>query len=176
MPRHLYNFALMQIIIETPRLLIREFLPEEQYLYLWLHQDEEVTRYINKRSDAETKSRFEAGIAEYGDGTGLGSWGIFDSFTNGFIGVCGLKPSAFSPACIELGYLLNQKYWGKGIASEMVKNIIPYAFTRSNATEITAVTKLLNIASQRVLEKNGFIRTGSMVKDGEDLAFFRLTK
>jgi [ribosomal protein S5]-alanine N-acetyltransferase len=166
----------MQIIIETARLLIREFLPEDEHLYLRLRQDDEVVRYISNRSDAETKSRFEAGIAEYGDGTGLGNWGIFDPVTNDFIGVCGLKPSAFSPGCMELGYLLNQKYWGKGLASEMVKNIIPYSFTRTNATEITAVTKMLNIASQRVLEKNGFIRTGSKVGDGEELAFFRLKK
>jgi ribosomal-protein-alanine N-acetyltransferase len=40
--------------------------------------------------------------------------------------------------------------------------------------EIVALTDLENIGSQRVLEKSGFIRMDNLLKNGEELAYFKI--
>ena len=58
-------------------------------------------------------------------------------------------------------------------ASEMAKAMVAYAFEHNAAAEVVAVTVPANISSQRVLEKAGLIRVENIVRDGEDLAFFK---
>ena len=164
----------MDILIKTPRIIIRKFVPEEEYLYIELHKDEQVTQFINKRTEEETRKRFKEGLALHDDGSGR--WAMFNASDSEFIGVCGLKPTDRGAGFVELGYTLHQKYWGKGIAGEMAKYLIAHAFTHTPVIEITAVTKPLNVASQRVLEKTGFTRRENIIRDGEELFFFRIKK
>jgi len=166
----------MQTIVDTPRLYIREFNPEEEYLYLHLYADTSVTLFINERSATERKKRFAEGLARYNDGSGLARWAIFNQADNDFVGACRLEPGKQNNRCVELGYVLHQKYWGKGIASELVRNLVDYAFTKTDAAEITAFTHLSNFASQKVLEKTGFKRQENVINNGEELAFFSLKK
>jgi [ribosomal protein S5]-alanine N-acetyltransferase len=58
----------------------------------------------------------------------------------------------------EIGYWLAEPYWGKGIATEAVRAIIPVAFGQSGIVRIQAGIFSGNPASMRVLEKCGFIR------------------
>jgi len=71
----------------------------------------------------------------------------------------------------ELGYWIGKQYWNKGIASEVVKQIIPIAFDKFEITRLFARPFHTNIASQRVLKKNGFIFEAefaeSIFKNGE---------
>jgi len=71
----------------------------------------------------------------------------------------------------ELGYWLGKEYWGKGIASEVVKQIIPIAFEKFDITRLFARPFHSNTASQKVLEKNGFALEAtieqSIFKNGE---------
>jgi RimJ/RimL family protein N-acetyltransferase len=57
----------------------------------------------------------------------------------------------------ELGYWLGEKYWGNGIISKAIREIIPWAFKTYDITRIYARPFGSNIASQKVLEKAGFI-------------------
>jgi len=164
------------VVVETERLSIRRFHPEDERPYLDLYADEVVMEFINKRSIEENQKRFAEGMALSQDGTGLGRWAIFNRVDNDFIGVCALNPSDKGRRYAEMGYILHQKYWGKGIAGEMARALVDYAFTRTGIIEIMAVTAPLNIASQRVLEKAGFTRGNDMVRDGHELAFFRILK
>lgn len=164
----------MHILAQTPRIIIRQFVPEEEYLYLDLYADEQVTQFIRKRTVEETRKLFKERTSQYG--SGLGSWAMFNAADDDFIGVCGLRPADEGDGNLELGYVLGQRYWGKGLAAEMVNSLIEYAFDSTPADEICAVTMPLNIASQRVLEKAGFIRRGNIMRDGEELFFFSIEK
>jgi len=166
----------LQIIASTPRLYLRTFNPEEEDLYLDLYADESVTQFVNERSAAERKKRFAEGLARHQGGSGLGRWAIFNRQDDDFIGACRLEPTIQNAHSVELGYVLHQKYWGKGIATELVKILIDYAFSKTATTEILAYTHPANLASQRVLEKSGFKRQDNIMKDGEPLAFFKLIK
>ena len=58
---------------------------------------------------------------------------------------------------LELGYLFNEAYWGKGYATESCGAIIAEAF-RGGANRICAQCDPDNAASWRLLEKLGFTR------------------
>lgn len=73
----------------------------------------------------------------------------------------------------ELGYWLAEEYWGRGIITEAIKLIIPYAFDNFDINRIYARPFGGNIASQKVLEKNGFhleaTLKGTFFKNGQYL-------
>ncbi len=56
----------------------------------------------------------------------------------------------------EMGYYLDEKYWGRGIMTVAVSLLCDYVFTRSDIVRIYAEPFSTNIPSCRVLEKAGF--------------------
>jgi len=60
----------------------------------------------------------------------------------------------------ELGYWLGHAHWSKGVASEAIAAVVPVAFERLALLRVAATVFSANLASMRVLEKNGFIREG----------------
>ncbi len=64
----------------------------------------------------------------------------------------------------ELGHWLGKPYWGKGIMTKMVTEICDMAFHRFQIDEIFAEPYEWNAASQRVLEKAGFVYKGEKEK------------
>ena len=64
-----------------------------------------------------------------------------------------------------IGYRLSEQYWGKGLASQTVALMVDYLYSQTDTEIITASTMIENHASERVLEKNGFIRTASSVPE-----------
>jgi len=166
----------MNIIAQTPRFVIRNFKPEEENTYLSLFEDEHVIQHLPKRSLQENKVIFQTALIDYDEGKALGRWGIFNNGDDDFIGVCLLRNYYYQPGKVELGYVLNKKYWGKGIASEMAHIMVAYGFTHTDAHEIIAVTTLENTGSQKVLEKAGLKRMANFKRDGEELAYFRIEK
>jgi RimJ/RimL family protein N-acetyltransferase len=60
----------------------------------------------------------------------------------------------------EIGYALDQKFQGQGIATEAVKALTEWAFQDAGLQVLRAETPVDNVGSQRVLEKNKFQKTG----------------
>jgi RimJ/RimL family protein N-acetyltransferase len=54
-----------------------------------------------------------------------------------------------------MGYWLAEEYWGRGIMTGAVKQVIEYGFQTFDITRIFARPFSTNLASQRVLEKAG---------------------
>jgi ribosomal-protein-alanine N-acetyltransferase len=166
----------MNIVTQTPRIIVREFLPEEENTYLNHFNDEIVLLYIPKRSREERIGIFHKALEQYVVDKQSGIWGIFNKADGGFMGSCLLRPFNNEPGKLELGYSLDRKHWGGGIATEMATAMVAHGFTGTDTTEIVAVTELPNMGSQRVLKKAGFTRVDNLLRDGEELAFFRKEK
>jgi len=65
----------------------------------------------------------------------------------------------------ELGYNLSSKYWGKGIVTCAVKQIVKVTFDEFSYLErLEALVDVENVGSQRVLEKAGFQKEGVLRK------------
>jgi ribosomal-protein-alanine N-acetyltransferase len=164
---------IMHIIAQTPRLIIREFLPEEQETYLHHFTDEEVCLYLPKRTTDERINIFQTALANYENSKLTGIWGMFNKGTGEFIGSCLLRLFNGDPKILEVGYSMDKKYWGQGIGTEMTEAMVAHSFSDADIDEVVAVTVLENIGSQRVLEKAGLLRADNFFRDGLELAFFR---
>jgi ribosomal-protein-alanine N-acetyltransferase len=79
-------------------------------------------------------------------------------FDNKIIGLIGPKGKPDEKNSIEIGYGINKKYWNKGIVTRSVKIIKEWYFNNTEVHSIRAETNSDNIPSQKVLEKNGFIK------------------
>ncbi len=163
----------MSIILQTPRIIIREFLPEEREIYLTHFTDERVALYLPNRSRDERISIFNNALKQYAVTKTTGTWGMFNKITGEFMGSCLLRPFNEEPGIVELGYSFEHKYWGQGLATEMAVAMITHGLSDTNVTEIVAVTILENLGSQRVLEKAGLKRAANFIRNGEELAFYR---
>lgn len=166
----------MDFLIETPRLYLRRFIPEDESIFLEIEADERLTKYIHKRSAEESRALFSYILESYTREDGLGRWGLFDPVTDDFIGVGLLAPSLYDPSYIELGYRLHQQYWGRGLASEMAKALVRYGLHTLQLKEIVAVIDPENKASEKVLLNSGFTRYGEVFWYDEMLPFFKVTR
>ena len=71
----------------------------------------------------------------------------------------------------HFGYWLGEEYWGRGIMTQAVQAVAPYAMSRFDLLRLDSPVFAWNPASMRVLEKCGFVKEGvsraSVFKDGE---------
>lgn len=69
------------------------------------------------------------------------------------------------------GYWLGEPYWGRGIMTQVVRKIAPYALSHFGLVRLESPVFAWNPASMRVLEKCGFVREGvaraAVFKEGE---------
>ncbi len=88
------------------------------------------------------------------------------------VGNIGLHPQSdvfrFSA---EIGYFVGKSYWGKGIATEAVRQMVQIGFNEMRLRRIWAGVYAFNESSMRVLEKVGFQKEGvarqAVFKNGE---------
>ncbi|MEW8995665.1 GNAT family N-acetyltransferase [Clostridium sp.] len=86
----------------------------------------------------------------------FGQFKIFEVTTNAFIGLGGLIISDdFTEAEVE--YLLLPDYWGMGYGSEIVSELLNKAEKVKSIQQVTGIIDPSNIASRKILIKNGFI-------------------
>jgi ribosomal-protein-alanine N-acetyltransferase len=74
----------------------------------------------------------------------------------------------------HLGYGFLQYAWGKGYATELVAASINYTFQTIKRDVIMAITLPQHLASQKVLVKAGFVESGTIIQEGENLKLFCL--
>ncbi|MCL2560943.1 MAG: GNAT family N-acetyltransferase [Rikenellaceae bacterium] len=73
------------------------------------------------------------------------------------VGAIGLFPQTdVSEKSAELGYWLGEPFWGRGIVTRAIGQMVEYGLRTWDITRIFATPFSINVASQRVLEKAGF--------------------
>ena len=88
------------------------------------------------------------------------------------IGGCGIKIDTHRPHIGEIGYFVDEAYWGRGIATKAVRILERIGFTRHNLMRITVVMHPDNKASEKVAIKAGYTKEGTMkkaIRSGTDL-------
>ena len=74
---------------------------------------------------------------------------------------------------LRLGYLLAEAVWGGGVASELIRGFVGWC-ERNNVASIVGGVERGNVASRRVLEKNGFVCDPTEDDAGSEDDIFRL--
>lgn len=162
----------MEIFIETPRLLIREIVPEDEGGIFELDSDKEVHRYLGNDplTDIAQAGKAIAFIRRQYIDNGIGRWAMVEKATGEFMGWTGLKLETGTinghTRFYDLGYRLIRRHWGNGYATEAAKACLHYGFEQMNLTTIYGRADAENIASRQVLLKCGLQYTGNFIEDG----------
>ena len=154
-------FTDMNIIIETERLLLREFTEHDATLIYELNIDPDVTRFTHdpvKDLDHASEILQETILPQYVLYR-HGRWAVHIKPSLDFIGWCGLKYRAELNE-IDLGYRFKKEAWGKGYAIEAAYASIKYGFKKLQLKCITGRAEIKNIGSWKVLEKCGMTYIG----------------
>lgn len=148
--------------IETPRLILRDILSEDEEDMFKMDSNPIVHQYLgNKpiRTIAETRENIAFIRKQYID-FGIGRWAVIEKETSLFAGWAGLKwiteEMNHHQNFYDLGYRLSPQFWGKGIASEAAIASFEYAFNELKVNKLYAITHVENLASRHILEKIGF--------------------
>ncbi|MDL2293042.1 GNAT family N-acetyltransferase [Ruminococcaceae bacterium OttesenSCG-928-D13] len=152
------------MILETPRLLLREVTPDDRDdLALILQDAETMTYYEHLFTDEEVLEWLDRQIARYAAGFGL--WAVALKEGGGMIGQCGLTWQDWDgDKVLEVGYLLNRAHWHRGYAAEAARACRDYAFQSLGAETVYSIIRVGNIASIKVAQRNGMRRLGGLVK------------
>jgi RimJ/RimL family protein N-acetyltransferase len=155
--------------LETSRLLLRRFTPDDVDNVWELDHDPEVMRYVSggqptPYSDVRDRSipRF---LTYHREHPGIGYWAMEERETRAFIGRIFLTRVRTDPDALEIGYRLKRSAWGKGYATEGVRALVRKAFVEQRALRVFAYTVRDNRASWRVMEKAGFTLVQTFVYD-----------
>lgn len=166
--------------METGKLILRLFTPDDSQNLFELDSDPEVMRHINgvePSSHEDIRNKVLPGFLDYYERLNrYGFWAAVEKGSGRFIGWFHLKPSGMNPAETELGYRLERDAWGKGYATEGSKALIEKSFCEFGVECVLATALPENVASIRVMEKAGlefetrfvYQETGSAWADGRE--------
>jgi RimJ/RimL family protein N-acetyltransferase len=163
--------------IETARLLLRRFTPYDLDDFAMLNSDPDVMRYIGvgkPQSKAQTRMRLNA-IHDHWEQHGFGLWAAVEKTSRAMIGFCGIQ-YLDNTSEIEIGYRLEKRFWGIGLATEAAGASLRYAFEQLGLERIVAVVHPENVASQSVIRKIGlkYLR-GARFYD-TDVEYYAITR
>lgn len=149
--------------IETPRLVIRSFTPDDaEALHERVFGDEEVMRYIPRGASPSVErtrgavERFMRHEREHG----FGLWAVELRATGALIGDCGLVYVEGRGPEIEVAYHFAKEWWGRGLATEAARACLDHGFRVLALREIIAICMPEHVASRRVMEKAGMRYVG----------------
>ena len=136
------------MIIETKRLMLREYIWDDFDALFEILSDAETMQHYPKPYDEKMTHRWiEWSIGNYKE-HGFGLWAIILKETGKFIGDCGLTIQNIDGELLpEIGYHINKKYWRKGFGSEAARAVRDWAFENTEYNCLYSYMKETNVAS-----------------------------
>jgi RimJ/RimL family protein N-acetyltransferase len=152
--------------IETSRLLLRPWQPDDLAELTRLLTDPEVTRYIvaDEPFTPEDVAEVSARTLEQWEHNGFGPWVAIEKATGRWVGRIGLSEMPDWPGAdkVEVGWELHQEFWGRGLATEGGRAGVRYGFEVVGLDRIMSATAATNAASRRVMDKCGLRLQGEL--------------
>ncbi|HVE57461.1 MAG TPA: GNAT family N-acetyltransferase [Pyrinomonadaceae bacterium] len=164
-------------MLETERLIIRQFTFDDLDCLIELRSDEEVIKYIGKRK-MQNPEAIEKRLRFYIDcyaKFGYGMCAMIWKETGEMIGWSGLQPLEETGET-EVGYGMIKRFWGKGIGYECARAWLEYGFETAGAQRIVAVAAPENKGSWRIMEKCGMKYERTDKHYGMECVFYGISK
>lgn len=145
------------ILIETDRIILREFELNDMQAVFNFSSNAEVQKYtgdtILNNLDQAKDIIVNVWFSDYKK-YGYGRYAVVYKPEHKVIGFAGLK---YLPELDEtdIGFRFLPEYWGKGIATEVSRKIIKYGFEVLKLNRIIGIAMPENLASNKVLDKIG---------------------
>lgn len=146
--------------LETDRLRLRRFTPDDLDALYELDGDPDVIRWTNLDGRRAPYAFYRdvllpRNLAYYTQYAGYGYWVAVEQATGTWLGWFHFRPARDDPDGIELGYRLRQSVWGRGFATEGSRALIRKGFAELGTVRVSATALAANRASIRVIEKAG---------------------
>jgi ribosomal-protein-alanine N-acetyltransferase len=143
--------------LETDRLLLRRMVSGDLEHIFAYASDPEVARYTSwpAHSSLEDSQEFLDYVLDLYRQGKVAPWGMVHKGDGRLIGTCGFLDWHPHHARSEIGYALSRQYWGRGLMTEAVREIISFGFETMGLNRIQGRCEVENVASARVMEKAG---------------------
>ena len=150
-----------QRIAQTERLVIRTWQSDDKEPFAEMNRSPAVMEYLGPPlSRSKSDELVDRYISEQ-ERRGFCPWVVELLDSNEFVGFVGLHAVPdylpFAPG-VEVGWRLNQRFWGMGLATEAARAALLTGFDTLKLDEIVSMTAVLNVRSQRVMERLGMSR------------------
>ena len=161
----------MNLILETDRLILRELKLSDAEAFFAMDSNPNVHKYLwNKPvlKIEETIEIIEIVTKQYID-NGIARFAMISKESKEFMGWAGLKYNTEivnnKVNFYDIGYRLDEKFWGKGYASEASFAWLKYGFEEMNIKNMEAAAHTNNAASNKILQKIGMQMTEQYLED-----------
>lgn len=136
------------MILETQRLILREYVPEDfEALFALLSDPETMQHYPKPYDAAGTRRWIDWNLRNYQE-YGFGLWAIEEKQTRKFIGDCGITMQKIDGQLLpEIGYHIHKAFWRQGFGKEAAKAVRDWAFTHTQYSCLYSYMKYTNIGS-----------------------------
>lgn len=161
----------MRTVLETERLVLREFVPEDAPFVLALLNSDGWLRHIgdrNVRTEAQAVKYLQDRLMPSYAQHGFGLYAVARKDTRELLGMCGLIRRDTLPAP-DLGFAFLPEHEGQGYAHEAAAAALRHGFEALGMARILAITLPGNERSLRLLRKLGFADAGPHQAGGEAL-------
>ncbi|KAA1042395.1 GNAT family N-acetyltransferase [Macrococcus equipercicus] len=149
------------IYLETDRLQLRDFVPEDLQPFKEMNVDPDVRQYFPDIMSFKRSEMAFRHMQQEIDATGLGLYAVEEKKSRKFIGFIGVQYMEATPMysldimpCYEIGWRLIKSAWGKGYATEGARAVLDYVRPRIDLP-IYSFTSIDNKRSMKVMEKLG---------------------
>lgn len=143
--------------LETQRLILREFHQEDLHQLAPILTNPKVMKFspTGILSVSQVQAKIDSFITSYKE-FGFGKWAVIFKDSNQLIGYCGIAVEQIDKVDErEIGYRLDPKFWGRGLATEAALKTLQYGFEQLKFPYILGIVERKNVASVRVLKKLG---------------------
>jgi RimJ/RimL family protein N-acetyltransferase len=149
------------VTINTKRLVLREFTREDFEAVHHYGSDPSVVKFMQwgPNTRLETRQFIERSIQSQVVQPRT-SYNLAIEMEDQVIGGCGLTIHSISDKRAEIGYCIRREDWGKGVGTEVAAGLLNFGFVELKMHRIEAKCDPDNIASYKVMEKNGMRREG----------------
>ena len=147
--------------LETDRLLIRPFQPDERSAFASLTHDPEVMQHVHggvPYSDEEVDDFFSRQARQLAEHD-LCMGALVEKSTSRIIGVAGSQPLG-TTADLEIGWWLARDMWGRGYATEAGGAAMRHVLETLGRSRVVAIIDLENEPSKRVVARLGMTYEG----------------
>lgn len=125
---------------------------------------------------AESSELFDRHLAHWEE-HGFGTWVFRDPENGTFVARAGLRSLDIgSGPMVELFYGVAPSLWGRGVATEIAREVVRVAFNEVRLESLVGFTLPTNLASRRVLEKCSFLPDGEIEHAGLRHLLFRRSR
>ncbi|TCI69370.1 N-acetyltransferase [Exiguobacterium sp. SH0S7] len=150
--------------IETERLQLRQLQSTDAEQLHTIFSNVDVLRHygMEPHQSLEQTEQMLFGMLEgIADGS-IMRWGIMRKGHPELMGTIGFHNRAPRHRRAEIGYEIHPRYWRNGYATEALQAALTFAACSADIERVGAIVYPENIPSQQLLERNGFIREGTL--------------